>query len=186
MALTESKMIELGTKAPDFTLPDPSGRLWRLSDFEGGEALLVVFMCNHCPFVKHLKPALAALTREMQPKGLESVAISANDIESHPADAPEKMAEEAEQFGYVFPYLYDESQETARAYGALCTPDFFLFDRERRLAYRGQFDDSRPGDGKPVTGADLRAAIEALLSGQRPSEDQKPSIGCNIKWKAAG
>jgi peroxiredoxin len=186
MALTESRMIELGTKAPDFTLPDPSGDLWRLSDFEGGEALLVVFMCNHCPFVKHLKPALAALTREMKPRGLESVAISANDIESHPADAPEKMAEEAKQFGYVFPYLYDESQETARAYGALCTPDFFLFDRERRLAYRGQFDDSRPGDGKPVTGADLRAAIEALLSGQRPSEDQKPSIGCNIKWKAAG
>lgn len=185
MALTESTMMPLGSQAPGFSLPEPNGKIWSLEDVRGAKALVVVFMCNHCPFVKQLKPALAEFGRELQAKGGAMLAISSNDAESHPADAPEKMAEDAETFGYSFPYLYDETQEVAKAYGAVCTPDFFLFDQEGKLAYRGQFDDSRPGDGKPVTGSDLRAAVEALLEGRSPSADQKPSIGCSIKWKAA-
>ena len=183
MALTESRMIGLGTAAPDFTLPAPDGTQWSLKDFAGAKALVVVFMCNHCPFVKHLKSALASFASEMAGQGVAVVAINSNDITSHPEDSPAKMAEDAVRFGYVFPYLFDESQEAAKAYGAVCTPDFFLFDGERKLAYRGQFDDSRPGNDKPVTGADLRDAVAVLLAGGRPDADQKPSIGCNIKWK---
>lgn len=183
MALTESSMLPLGTPAPDFALPDTDGTIVRLSDFAGQPALLVVFMCNHCPFVKHLREGLAAFAREYTGKGLGMVGISANDVSSYPQDGPEEMAREKEEAGYVFPYLYDETQNIARAYAAACTPDFFLFDQQRRLVYRGQFDDSRPGNDRPVTGADLRAAVDAVLAGQPVTDNQKPSIGCNIKWK---
>lgn len=183
MALTESSMLPLGTPAPDFALPDTDGTIVRLSDFAEQPALLVVFMCNHCPFVKHLREGLAEFAREYKGKGLGMVGISANDASSYPQDGPEEMAREKEEAGYVFPYLYDETQNIARAYAAACTPDFYLFDRERRLAYRGQFDDSRPGNDRPVTGADLRAAVDAVLAGQPVPDVQKPSIGCNIKWK---
>ncbi|MEX1197511.1 MAG: thioredoxin family protein [Pseudohongiellaceae bacterium] len=183
MALTESSMLPLGTPAPDFALPDTGGNTVSLSDFADQPALLVVFMCNHCPFVKHLREGLALFAREYTEKGLGMVAISANDASSYPQDGPEEMAREKEEAGYVFPYLYDETQNIARAYAAACTPDFYLFDRERRLVYRGQFDDSRPGNGRPVTGADLRAAADAVLAGQPVTDSQKPSIGCNIKWK---
>ena len=177
-------MLPLGTLAPEFTLPDTEGRLISTSGFENAPATLVMFICNHCPFVKHVRSGLAAFGRELQPKGLAIVAINSNDVKAYPDDRPEKRAEEAKAAGYTFPYLFDETQAVAKAYDATCTPDFFLFDRERRLAYRGQFDDSRPSNGKPVTGADLRAAAEAVLGGRRPSADQRPSIGCNIKWKA--
>lgn len=183
MARTASTMLELGSPAPDFRLPDPQGKLVARDDFRDAPALLVVFMCNHCPFVKHIQVQLAALIAEFQPRGLAAVAINANDVANHPDDAPAKMAEEAARMSYTFPYLYDESQEVAKAYRAACTPDFFLFDAERKLAYRGQFDDARPGNDAPVTGADLRAAVEALLAGRAVSEEQKPSIGCNIKWR---
>lgn len=183
MARTPSTMLELGTPAPDFALPDPSGKVYRLSDFSDSPALLVVFMCNHCPYVKHIQPALAAFARELGPRGLAVVGINANDVASYPEDRPEKMAEEARAAGYTFPYLYDESQAVAKAYRAACTPDFYLFDRGRRLVYRGQFDDSRPSNGIPVTGQDLRAAVEAVLAGRTVAPEQKPSIGCNIKWK---
>lgn len=183
MALTESSMLPLGTPAPDFALPDTDGTIVRLSDFADQPALLVVFMCNHCPFVKHLREGLAEFAREYTEKGLGMVGISANDASSYPQDGPEEMAREKEEAGYVFPYLYDETQNIARAYAAACTPDFFLFDRKRRLVYRGQFDDSRPGNDHPVTGADLRAAVDAVLAGQPVPDSQKPSIGCNIKWK---
>jgi peroxiredoxin len=185
MALTESTIVPLGSEAPAFSLPDTSGKVWRLEDFAGAKALLVVFMCNHCPFVKLLKPALADFGREMQAGGAAMVAISSNDAATHPADAPERMAEDAATFGYGFPYLYDETQEVAKTYGAVCTPDFFLFGPDMKLAYRGQFDESRPGNDTPVTGADLRAALLSVLKGEAPSGDQKPSIGCSIKWKAA-
>jgi peroxiredoxin len=184
MARTLSTMLELGTTAPDFTLPEPAtGKTVSLEDFSGARALLVVFMCNHCPYVKHLNRPLAALIRHYQSRGLAAVGISANDAGTHPDDGPEKMAEEAAALGYSFPYLYDAEQSVAKAYRAACTPDFFLFDSERRLVYRGQFDDSRPGNDLPVTGDDLRAAIDAVLSGVAISADQKPSMGCNIKWK---
>lgn len=183
MALTESSMLPLGTPAPDFALPDTDGTIVRLADFSGQPALLVVFMCNHCPFVKHLRKGLAEFAREYTEKGLGMVGISANDASSYPQDGPEEMVREKEEAGYVFPYLYDETQNIARAYAAACTPDFFLFDRKRRLVYRGQFDDSRPGNDHPVTGADLRAAVDAVLAGQPVPDSQKPSIGCNIKWK---
>ena len=183
MARTESTMTELGTPAPHFNLPDPSGKVWSLADFAGDKGLLVMFICNHCPFVKHLAPALAQLGKDYEGQGLGVVAINSNDVGNYPDDAPEKMAEEVVARGYTFPYVFDETQEVARAYGAACTPDFFLYDADRRLAYRGQFDDSRPDSGVPVTGADLRAAIDAVLAGERPAADQKPSIGCNIKWK---
>ena len=183
MARTPSTMLPLGTQAPDFTLPDPrSGGDVSLSDFEGHPALLVMFICNHCPFVIHLKEAIAKLAEEYAEQGLATVAISSNDINTHPDDSPDKMAADAEENGYVFPYLFDESQEVAKAYAAACTPDFYLFDSGRKLVYRGQFDDSRPGNDVPVTGADLRSAIDEVLAGNVPSNEQRPSLGCNIKW----
>jgi thiol-disulfide isomerase/thioredoxin len=182
MALTPSTMLALGTAAPCFRLPDPSGRMVALEEF-AGKPLLVAFLCNHCPYVQHIRAGFAQFAKEQQARGLAIVAINANDARSHPEDAPPRMAEEVERHGYVFPYLYDESQAVAKAYRAACTPDFFLFDRDHKLVYRGQFDDSRPGTGRPVTGADLRAAVEALLAGRPAPADQRPSIGCNIKWK---
>ena len=183
MTVTPSTMAPLGMEAPDFELPDTEGERYSLDDFEDADALLVVFMCNHCPYVKHIQEELADFAAEYQEKGLAVVGINANDWEKYPEDSPERMAAEKERVGYPFPYLYDESQEVARAYGAACTPDFFLFDADRRLAYRGQFDDSRPGNGRPVTGADLRSAADRVLSGEPVSEDQSPATGCNIKWK---
>lgn len=184
MTLTPSTMLELGTPAPDFTLEDTSGRKVSLADFSGKDALLVIFMCNHCPYVKHIADEFSAFAREYQPKGLAVVGISSNDADNYPDDGPDKMVEEAKRRGYSFPYLYDENQEVAKAYRAACTPDFFLFDKTRKLVYRGQFDSSRPKNNEPVTGADMRAAVDAILSGEQPTADQVPSIGCNIKWKA--
>jgi peroxiredoxin len=176
-------MLALGTPLPPFRLPDPSGKVVASDDFEGSPALLVAFICNHCPYVKHLRDGLAEFARDYQGSGLAMVAINSNDVANYPDDSPAKMGEEVEQAGYVFPYLYDESQEVAKAYRAACTPEFYLFDADRRLVYRGQFDDSRPESGRPVTGADLRAAVDALLAGRPITPDQTPSIGCNIKWK---
>jgi len=184
MALTPSTMLPLGTEAPDFQLPDPEGRLFARDDFRDARALVVAFLCNHCPYVQHIRAAFAAFAREYRAKGLAVVAINANDVRSHPQDAPPRMAEEARRVGYDFPYLYDESQAVAKAYRAACTPDLFLFDRDRKLVYRGQFDGSRPGNDEPVTGADLCRAVDAVLAGRPVDEDQRPSIGCNIKWRA--
>jgi len=184
MVLTASTMLPLGTPAPDFRLPEPAtGRVVSRDDFASAPGLLVMFISNHCPYVKHIKKELASFAREYMERGLAIVAINSNDVSAYPEDSPERMAEEARRFGYPFPYLFDETQEVARAYRAACTPDFFLFDRERRLCYRGQFDDSRPGNGLPVTGADLRAAADAVLAGRPVPGNQKPSLGCNIKWK---
>jgi peroxiredoxin len=183
MAKTPSTMLDLGTPAADFRLPDTQGRLVARDDFSAAPAMLVMFLCNHCPFVKHIRKGLAAFAREYQKKGLAIVAINANDVALYPDDSPAKMAEEVVAAGYTFPYLYDDSQSVAAAYAAACTPDFFLFDGTRRLVYRGQFDDSRPENGIPVTGKDLRAACDAALAGKPISPDQRPSIGCNIKWK---
>lgn len=184
MVMTASTMLPLGTSAPDFSLPNPvSGGTTSLSDFADSKGLLVIFMCNHCPFVIHLRSALAAFADEYQAKGLAIVGISSNDVSTHPDDGPDKMAAEAKSAGYNFPYLYDESQDTAKAYHAACTPDFFLFDQNQKLVYRGQFDDSRPDSGIEITGADLRAACDAVLAGEPVPEEQKPSIGCNIKWR---
>ncbi|HVA95746.1 MAG TPA: thioredoxin family protein [Candidatus Dormibacteraeota bacterium] len=179
----QSTMLPLGTVAPDFRLPDPGGKQVSLDDFHGASALLVVFMCNHCPYVKHVQSSFAQLAREYQARGVAVVGISSNDVETYPEDSPEKMAEEIKTAGYTFPYLYDESQDVARAYHAACTPDFFLFDRDRRLVYRGQYDASRPKNGLPVTGSDLRAALDAALEGRPQAPDQKPAVGCGIKWK---
>jgi peroxiredoxin len=176
-------MIELGTTAPDFRLRDTDGALVTRDSFAAAPALLVVFLCNHCPFVIHIRDELARFARQYQQRGLAIVGINANDVSAYPDDAPDKMAVEKKKVGYTFPYLFDETQDVARAYGAACTPDFFLYDGGRRLVYRGQFDDSRPDNGKPVTGADLRAAADAVLAGRPVPTDQKPSIGCNIKWK---
>lgn len=185
MALTPSTMLPLGTSAPPFTLPDPtSGKTVSITEFKNAPALLVMFICNHCPYVKHVRSGLAQLTKDYQARGVAVVGISSNDVANYPDDSPAKMALEAKDAGYTFPYLYDESQAVAKAYQAACTPDFFLFDREKRLVYRGQLDDSRPGNGVPVTGKDLRAALEAVLAGKPVATEQKPSIGCNIKWKA--
>ena len=183
MALTPSTMLPLGTRAPDFRLPDTDGRTVSLADYADAPALLVMFICNHCPYVKHVREELVRLARDYQPRGLAIVAINPNDAERYPDDSPVRMREEVVSAGYTFPYLYDETQEVAKAYKAACTPDFFLFDRERKLVYRGQLDDSRPNSGRPVTGADLRAAIDAVLEGRPVPQDQKPSTGCNIKWK---
>jgi peroxiredoxin len=177
-------MAALGMVAPDFALPDTDGRTVALGDFADASGLLVAFMCNHCPFVVHLREELVRAVKRYQGRGLAVVAISSNDVEGFPQDGPELMARQVEDFGYTFPYLFDETQSVARAYTAACTPDFFLFDGERRLVYRGQFDGSRPGNDVPVTGADLGAAVGALLEGDPISPDQRPSIGCNIKWKA--
>lgn len=184
MSETPSTMLKLGTKAPDFSLPDVStDETVSLSDFDESRALLVIFMCNHCPYVKNIKEALVDFANDYDEEDLGIVAISSNDVENYPEDGPEKMAEDAEKFGYPFPYLYDETQEAAHAYKAACTPDFFLFDENRELVYRGQFDDSRPGNDKPVTGNDMREAVDSLLEDGSIVEDQTPSMGCNIKWK---
>jgi peroxiredoxin len=177
-------MLPLGTAAPNFSLVNVDGKIVSLSDFTDAPALLVVFMCNHCPYVKHIADPLAQFTAKYMAKGVAVVGISSNDVSTHPGDSPEQMVAEAEARGYQFPYLYDETQEVAKAYRASCTPDFFLFDGNRKLVYRGQFDDSRPNSGTPVTGADLGAAIDAVLAGRKPSERQRPSLGCNIKWRA--
>lgn len=183
MVRTASTMLPLGTPAHPFNLPDATGRTMHFSDFNEERGLLVIFICNHCPYVKLIAPALARLGREFQDKCISVVAINANDVEKYPDDSPAKMMDEIIEQGYTFPYLYDETQEVARAYHAACTPDFFLFDGDRHLYYRGQFDDARPGNGIEVTGADLSAAVAALLAGYPPPEPQKPSLGCNIKWK---
>lgn len=182
MVKTASTMLQLGTRAPEFSLSNIDSSVVSLADFADKKGLLVVFMCNHCPFIKHLRKELAEFCNEYQGKGLGVVGISSNDVANYPDDSPEKMAEEAADAGYQFPYLYDESQEVAKAYKAACTPDFFLFDAGMALAYRGQFDDSRPGNDLPVTGADLRAACDQVLAGESVPVEQKPSIGCNIKW----
>jgi peroxiredoxin len=178
-------MLPLGTMAPHFRLPDPEGRLVSSDDFADAPALLVVFLCNHCPYVKHIQAGFAEFAKEYQNRGAAIVAINSNDIATYPDDRPEKMAEEATKAGYTFPYLFDETQSVAQAYHAACTPDFFLFDSNHRLVYRGQFDDSRPKSGRPVTGVDLRAALDAVLAGRPVAAEQRPSAGCNIKWKAA-
>jgi peroxiredoxin len=178
-----STMMPLGTQAPDFSLPDPGGRTWTRDEFQDSPGLLVMFLCNHCPYVKHVRNELARLTTSWRDRGLAVVGVQSNDWDAYPDDAPDRMAEEAQAVGYTFPYLVDETQEVARAYGAACTPDFFLFDADRRLAYRGQLDGSRPGNGVPVTGADLGAAVDAVLDGRALDGDQRPSIGCSIKWR---
>lgn len=183
MALTPSTMLPLGTSAPDFLLPDAVGEPVSLAQFQHAPALLVMFICNHCPYVKHLRAGLAQLGHDYQPRGVGIVAISANDAANYPEDSPARMRTEARAAGYTFPYLHDETQAVAKAYRAACTPDFFLFDRDRRLVYRGQFDGSRPGNDVPVTGKDLRAALDAVLAGRTVSPEQQPSLGCNIKWK---
>jgi len=184
MVKTASTMLPLGTQAPDFRLPNVDGSVVSLSDLRGAKALVVMFICNHCPFVKHIASQLVQLHKDYDSKGVQFVGISSNDVSTHPADGPEAMKIEAQAQGYRFPYLYDQSQEVAKAYHAACTPDIFVFDHAMKLVYRGQIDDSRPGNGKPVTGADLRAALDAVLDGRSVSEKQTPSIGCNIKWIA--
>jgi peroxiredoxin len=183
MARTPSTMLPLGTPAPAFDLPNIDGQMVSIDNFKSAPALLVAFTCNHCPFVKHVADAFAQLAREYQAKGAGIVAISSNDVANYPADSPEQMVHEAEARGFTFPYLYDETQEVAKAYRAACTPDFYVFDGSRKLVYRGQMDDSRPDSGIPVTGKDLRAALDAVLAGKPVADQQKPSIGCNIKWK---
>lgn len=187
MAKTASRMVPLGSPIAPFSLPDSrTGEPMSLADCKGPHGTLVMFICNHCPFVKHIDSALSLLAKDYLPRGIGIAAISANDVSEYPEDGPDKMKETANALGYTFPYLYDESQEVAKSYGAECTPDFFLYDSHGALVYRGQFDDSRPGNGLPVTGADLRRALDALLANTAVPTDQKPSIGCNIKWKAAG
>ena len=183
MARTPSTMQELGTSAVDFSLPDGTGATHSLNSCRGDKGTLVIFMCNHCPFVVHVADELASLGRDYSNRGIGIVAINSNDVENYPDDAPDKMVETAKAWGLDFPYLYDESQEIAKQYQAACTPDFFLYDEQDSLIYRGQLCESRPGSDIPVTGKDLRAALDALVSGTPVSEDQKPSIGCNIKWK---
>lgn len=185
MARTLSKMIPLGTLAPDFTLPDTvSGKTVSLQELKSDKATVIMFICNHCPFVKHVDEQLVALARDYQSKGVSFIAISSNDVDNYPQDSPELMTEEAAKVGYTFPYLYDESQEVAKAYDAACTPDFYAFDKDLKCAYRGQLDSSRPGNGLPVTGADLRSALDEILEGQNVSAPQIPSVGCGIKWKS--
>jgi len=185
MAQTESTMLELGTIAPDFALTNVvTGKTVRRDDYRGSKALLVMFICAHCPYVKHIEKSLAALGKDYAGKPLGLVAISSNDATTHPADSPAGLKQQAETFGFNFPYLYDETQAVAHAYKAACTPDFFLFDENFRLVYRGQFDASRPGNGIAITGENLRAAIDLALAGKPVPTEQRPSIGCNIKWKA--
>ncbi len=183
MVLTASTILPLGATAPSFSLPDTAGNLVALDDHLGAAGLLVVFLCNHCPYVKHVRHELAAIGRDYMPRGITMVGINSNDADSHPDDSFARMAEEVVQAGYPFPYLYDASQEVAKAYHAACTPDIFLFDRDCHLVYRGQLDASRPGNNLPVTGRDLRQALEALLAGRPIDAAQRPSMGCNIKWK---
>ncbi|MGI9224029.1 MAG: thioredoxin family protein [Woeseiaceae bacterium] len=181
MAAVESRMLALGTPAPEFALPDPDGTVHELR--EGADAYLVMFICNHCPFVKHVRSELARIGDDYGRRNVAIYAINSNDVTTHPGDSPERMKEEAADWGYTFPYLYDAEQDVAKSYLAACTPDFFLFNSERRLVYRGQLDDSRPSNRIPVDGRDLRAALEAVLNKQPVTESQKPSIGCNIKWR---
>jgi len=176
-------MLALGTSAPDFRLPDTNGKIVSLADFKNAPALVVLFICNHCPYVKLISEGLARFGRDYQGKGVAIVGINSNDAANYPADSPAKMKEEVASIGYTFPYLFDGDQKVAKAYRAACTPDIYLFDRGQKLVYRGQFDDARPGNGVPVTGRDLRAALDAVLSGKTVPAEQKPSIGCNIKWK---
>ena len=183
MALTPSTMLALGTLAPDFSLPDTNGRRVALADFKDHAALVVIFMCNHCPYVVQIRAGLAQFARDYAAKGVGVVGINANDAAKYPADSPARMKEEVQQAGYVFPYLFDETQAVAKAYRAACTPDLYLFDRQKKLVYRGQFDSSRPGNNQPVTGTDLRAALDAVLAGQPVAAEQTASIGCNIKWR---
>jgi len=183
MVKTASTMKKLGSSAPDFKLVNVDGRIVGLNEFDN-KPLLVIFMCNHCPFVKHVADGLTKLANDYLPKGVAIVGINSNDAAAHPQDSPEQMVHEAEQRGYPFPYLFDETQEVAKAYGAACTPDFFLYDKNHKLVYRGQLDASRPGNNIPVTGSDLRTALDAVLAGKPQSEKQTPSIGCNIKWQA--
>lgn len=179
-----SNMLPLGTRAPHFALPDTDGRIVSLDDFSGAPALLVMFICNHCPYVKHVRKELARIGRDYASRGVGIVAINSNDATQYPDDSPEMMKLEQEAAGYTFPYLFDESQEVARAYDAACTPDFYVFDGDRKLVYRGQLDDSRPSNDRPVTGADLRAALDAVLAGRPVPEIQRPSLGCSIKWRS--
>ena len=184
MARTPSNMLPLGTKAPEFKLYDTvTDKTFDLEALRGPKGTLIMFICNHCPFVKHVNSEIAKLGEEYQAKGFGIVAVSSNDVENYPDDSPELMQKTAQKVGYTFPYLYDEDQSVAKAYDAACTPDFFLFDANLELVYRGQLDDSRPGNEKPITGKDLRNAMDAVLGGKKVAEDQKPSIGCNIKWK---
>lgn len=181
---TESTMLALGTPAPSFALPEPAtGASVALGDLAAAPALVVTFLCNHCPYVQHVAAGLATLGRDLAAQGVAMVGISSNDVATYPQDGPAEMAVEAERHGWTFPYLYDESQDVARAYSAACTPDTFVFDGERRLVYRGQLDDSRPRNGLPVTGADVRAAVDAVLAGAPVNPDQRPSVGCGIKWR---
>lgn len=184
MVKTASTMLTLGTKAPGFSLPNIDGSTVSLSDFNDSPALLVMFICNHCPFVKHVASGLASLANDYQSKGVAVVGISSNDVDNYPQDGPEEMKQEAAAQGYTFPYLFDETQQTAKDYQAACTPDFYVFDAEHKLVYRGQMDSSRPGSDIPVSGQDLRAALDKVLAGESLTDDQVPSIGCNIKWKA--
>jgi len=184
MARTPSQMIDLGTEAPNFSLPDVvSGKKISLDDFPDAKGFMIAFICNHCPFVQLIRHEFARYGREYTDKGIAVIAINSNDIQAHPEDGPDAMRDDARRFGYKFPYCLDEDQSVAKAYQAACTPDLYLFDADRKLVYRGQFDDARPGSDAPVTGADLRAASDALLAGQAIAEDQKASLGCNIKWK---
>lgn len=183
MVRTASTMLPLGTKAPSFSLQDTDGNSVSPNDFAGSKGLLVIFLCNHCPYVKHVAPELSKLAADYADSGLAIVGISSNDVEKYPDDSPEKMAEEKAAQGYNFPYLYDVDQSVAKDYHAACTPDFYVFDSDQKLVYRGQLDDSRPKNDTPLSGADLRAALDAVIAGETPAADQKPSIGCNIKWK---
>lgn len=185
MARTPSNMLDLGTKAPEFSLINTADQQQlTFAQTQGEKGTVVMFICNHCPYVKHVFEGIVSLAKDYQKKGIGFVAISSNDVENYPDDSPEMMQQTAEKQGFTFPYLYDETQDTAKAYDAACTPDFYLFDSEKKLVYRGQMDDSRPGNEIPVTGKDLRAALDALLSGKPIDPIQKPSLGCNIKWKA--
>ncbi|MBS0003522.1 MAG: thioredoxin family protein [Thioalkalivibrio sp.] len=184
MARTPSQMIDLGTEAPNFSLPDVvSGKTISLDDFPDAKGFMIAFICNHCPFVQLIRHEFARYGREYTDKGIAVIAINSNDIQAHPEDGPDAMRDDARRFGYTFPYCLDEDQSVAKTYQAACTPDLYLFDADRKLAYRGQFDGARPGNDVPVTGADLRAATDALLAGREIPEDQKASLGCNIKWK---
>ncbi|MFN1834511.1 thioredoxin family protein [Balneola sp. MJW-20] len=183
MSATLSQMLELGTEAPEFSLPSVNGGTLSLNYTEDSRGFVIMFICNHCPYVKHLEKELVQLSRQYIQKGIAFIAISSNDVEKYPQDGPEKMKELSKEQDYPFPYLYDEDQSVAKAYKAACTPDFFLFDENNRLVYRGQFDDSRPGNNIPVTGKDLKEALDAVLNNEQPKEEQTPSIGCNIKWK---
>lgn len=184
MARTPSNMLPLGTQAPDFSLLDTiSSKTVSLNELKSDKATVIMFICNHCPFVKHVDAGIVALAKDYQAKGVAFIAISSNDVQNYPQDGPELMKEEAEKVGYTFPYLYDETQAVAKAYDAACTPDFYIFDAEMKCAYRGQLDGSRPGNGVPVTGSDMRAALDEILDGKPVSAQQIPSLGCNIKWR---